>query len=101
MEDGNAFHFERSMDVDPIFDGVRAMQDIADNGGFNGKLAGARYIGSVDPITAANWSKECGYAIGTKGFAAFAKKKLLSGEFSKYAVSYDRRLINGAKLPSV
>ena len=83
------------MDVEPLMDAVKVMQDIADTGGFNGKLVGSRYIGSVDPITASNWAKECGYAIGTKGFAAYAKKKLLSGEFSKYAVNYDRRLFNG------
>lgn len=86
------------MDVQPIIDGVQSMQDIADANDFNPKLVGSRYIGSVDPITASNWAKECGYAIGTKGFAAYAKKKLLSGEFSKYAVQHNRRLFNGTKL---
>jgi len=35
-----------------------------------------RLIGSIDPITAYKWMQECGYRIGTKGFAAFAIKRL-------------------------
>ncbi len=92
--DENGVHVERSMDITPIIEGVKSMQDID----HRSPIAGARYIGSIDPITASNWAKECGAAIGTKAFAAFAKKKLQSGEFAKFAINHDRRIFNGAKL---
>jgi len=47
-------------------------------------VAGARYLGSIDSITAANWAKECGAAIGSAEFNAYAKRQLNSGEYSKF-----------------
>ncbi len=89
--DGDKLTFERSMDVTPILEGVKNMQDLD----HRSPIAGARWLGSIDPITAANWAKTCGYAVGTKGFAKYAKQQLLNGEYTKYAAQHDRRLFNG------
>jgi len=68
-------HIERTVDAEPI---INAMKDYADIIGFkrNDKLAGAKMIGAIDPITAANWAKETGLKIGTKEYAQFAKKRI-------------------------
>lgn len=71
----------RSQEVDSVFDGVKMVGEVENaTRDTNGRL----YLGSIDPITAANWARECGAAIGTKEFAQFAKKKLMSNEFSKF-----------------
>jgi hypothetical protein len=41
-------------------------------------------IGSIDPITAAIWRKECGAGIGTKEFAKYAKKKLADPDYRRF-----------------
>jgi hypothetical protein len=68
-------HIQRSVDAEPI---ISAMKDYADIIGKkrNDRMAGAKMIGAIDPITAANWAKETGLKIGTKEFAAFAKKRI-------------------------
>ncbi len=71
----------RSVEADTIFDGVKMVGEVENA---TRDRHGRLYLGSIDPITAANWAKECGHAIGTRGFADFAKKKLMSGEFSKF-----------------
>ena len=74
--------WSKSANVDAVFEEVkfraegltRATRD----------KTGNLYLGSIDEITARNWAKECGYGIGTKGFADHAQKKLQSNEFSKF-----------------
>ena len=68
-------HIERTLDAEPI---INAMKDYADIIGLkrNDKMAGARMIGAIDPMTAINWSKETGVKIGTKEFAQFAKRRI-------------------------
>ena len=73
--------FERSVDAEPVMEGVKALHEASSG---RAGPAGARYLGSIDPITAANWRRECGYAIGTKGFADYAKKKIMDGEFARF-----------------
>ena len=42
-----------------------------------------RLAGSIPFVVAEMWSRECGAKIGSKEFAEYVKKKLMSGEFSK------------------
>lgn len=75
MDADGRVHITRSVDASPVID---AMKDYADIIGHkrNDKMAGAKMIGAIDPITAANWSKETGLKVGTKEFAQFAKKRI-------------------------
>ena len=68
-------HVTRTVDAEPI---INAMKDYADIIGTkrNDKMGGAKMIGAIDPITAANWAKETGLKIGTREFAQFAKKRI-------------------------
>lgn len=87
--DGDAVRIKKTIDVEPIFDGVRGMSELV-----NAKRnkQGWLYLGSIDILTAQNWAKECGYAVGTKGFSNYAKKKLQSGDFNKFkAEKYTRQ----------
>ena len=81
---------KKSFDAQPIVDAVKMSSDIeAPVRNDRGML----HLGSIDPITARNWSKECGAAVGTKEFAAYAKKKLMSNEFAKFAVKRKKRYV--------
>lgn len=78
----------RSQDVEPI---IKAMKDYADIIGprRNDKVAGAKLVGGIDPITATNWSKETGLKIGTKEFAQFAKKRISDDiDFRRFRVGH-------------
>jgi len=81
---------EKKIDAEPVMDMVKASSEIQtprrDSGGM-------LHLGSVDPLTAANWAKECGAAIGTKEFAAYAKKKLMSGDFAHFQVKRKPRYV--------
>lgn len=48
--------------------------------------ARVRKIGSIPFVIADQWSRECGAGIGSKEFAEYAKKKLMSGEFSAFKI---------------
>lgn len=68
-------HITRTVDAEPI---INAMKDYAEIIGYkrNDKFGGAKMIGAIDPITAANWAKETGLKIGTKEYAQFAKARI-------------------------
>jgi hypothetical protein len=74
----------KSVDAEPIMDAMKAYGDIIQK--HQRGAAGAKMIGSIDPITAAIWRKECGAGIGTKEFAAYAKKKLADSDFRRFRV---------------
>lgn len=79
--------------ADPVFDAVRSMGDVQnDMPNFLKRKRMRTYLGSIDPITAAQWAKECKAAIGTKEFAAYAKKKLMSGEWSHFRADRQKTL---------
>jgi len=65
----------RSNDVEPIMKAMKAYGDILGTKR-NDRVAGAKMIGGIDPITAANWAQETGLKIGTKPFAQFAKQRI-------------------------
>lgn len=86
----NGFVVKKSFDAEPIISAVKDMAAVA-RPVRNDK--GNLYLGSIDPITAVNWSRECGAAVGTKEFAKYAKKKLMSGEFSRFKADYQRKFV--------
>tara|TARA_R100000935_G_C2838565_1_gene169649 strand:- start:140 stop:424 length:285 start_codon:yes stop_codon:yes gene_type:complete len=71
----------RSQDVQAILDHAKEKQI----GGHNRK-SDMRHVMSVPFVIAELWMKECGASIGSHEFAAYAKTKLLSGEYSKLMV---------------
>jgi hypothetical protein len=73
---------ERTVDAEPIMQAMKDYGDVIDRS--KSRVAGARMIGSIDPITAAIWRKECGAGIGTREFAKYAKKKLADPDFRRF-----------------
>ena len=81
---------KRSVNVEPVLEAVKMSSDIeAPVRNDRGML----HLGSIDHVTARMWSLECGAAVGTREFAKFAKKKLQSGEFAKFAVKRKKRYV--------
>lgn len=82
--DPNKIHVQRSINVEPIFETLKKFRHILKKDG----MQSGRYLGSVDRYTAQNWANECGAAIGTQEYIEYAKKKLMSGEFSKFRMDW-------------
>jgi len=82
VHDEKHFSLVHTHDTECIIEGVKGMSETINRTTKN--AAGALYLGSIDTITAAIWVKECGAALGTKEFAKYAKKKLMSGDYSKF-----------------
>ncbi len=87
--DGNVT-IQKVLDATPIIEAVKMSSEI--EAPFRNDR-GYLHLGSIDPLTAANWAKECGCAIATKEFNEYAKKKLMSGEFAHFRVKRKARLI--------
>lgn len=65
-------------ECDGIIEGVKAIADVSRRGkGTN------QYLGSVPVVVAEIWAKQCGAPLGSKEFAEYGKKMLLSGDWSK------------------
>lgn len=79
--------FNKTMTVDPIFNGVKGMAELANP---HRMKSGRKYLGSVDPFTAQAWARECGCSVGTKGFADYAIKKLKSSEYAHYRAASEK-----------
>lgn len=75
-------HVKRSVDAEPVMQAMKDYGDIIDRS--KSRVAGTKMIGSIDPVTAAIWRKECGAGIGTREFAAYAKKKLADADFKRF-----------------
>jgi len=84
--DGNV-SITKTIDAEPILDAVKAYGDFIDK--YTQANRAQRYVGSLDPITAANWMKESGFKIGTKEFAKFAMKRI------KHDIDYRRFRVGG------
>lgn len=80
-------HITRTVEVDAIFSALNDYRDILSRNAKNRAVNG-RLIGCIDPITAANWRKECGAGVGTKEFAQYAKKKLNDRDYSKFRMDW-------------
>ena len=76
----NGFSIHRSQETGGVVDAVKEAAEQRSRGD------GARYLGSVPEIVCEVWAKECGAAIGTPEFRAYAKKMLMTGEFQKLRV---------------
>lgn len=82
MEDGK-FYIVRKINADPVIATVKQRsQMIRDSGGKGGK-AGQKYLGSLDPITAADLAAKSGLKIGTREFADYAVDQI-KREYTKY-----------------
>jgi hypothetical protein len=70
---------------------VNRSQDVSDILDFNkernidghNRKSDMRLVGSIPYVVIEMWMKECGAKLGSQEFAEYAKKKLMSGEFSK------------------
>lgn len=77
FEDGR-MHIKRTQTVDPkFFDAIRTLRETTDTPG------PLRYRGSIPLTLAGQWARECGFAIGTKGFNEYAHRKMQSGEYRR------------------
>ena len=79
-EDGNVV-ISRAQDVQAILDYNKEKQ-------IAGTVAGGemRHVGQVPFVVVEAWLRESGLKLGSKEFAEYVKKKLMSGEFSKLLV---------------
>lgn len=80
MFDGANMHVVKTNTVDDVINFVKTMSDIQHD---QVDKSTYRYIGSIDPVTAANFRKESGYKIGTKEFARYAKRRL-NDDYTKF-----------------
>ena len=80
--DGENVTVTKSVDAEPIMEAMKDYGDIIDKKKTG--AAGAKLVGSIDPITAAIWRKECGAGIGTREFAKYAMKKLADPDFRRF-----------------
>lgn len=75
--DGRNLVIERCNDAEPVIDHVKFLSDLqADKS--NRSSGDKRYVGSLDPISAARLSRESGTRIGTKEFSEYATKRIKS-----------------------
>lgn len=81
-EDGKLI-LRRSQDVTDL---IRWNKFEAENAPSMRGQAAVRKIGSIPLVVAEDWSRECGYPIGTSGFADYARRKLMSGEFAAFRI---------------
>jgi hypothetical protein len=72
----------RTNDAEPVMQAMKDYGDVIDRN--KSRVAGARMIGSIDPITASIWRNECGAGIGTREYAKYAKKKLADMDFRRF-----------------
>lgn len=72
-EDGK-FHIIRTGDAEPVMDHVKHLSEMQDN--VPSHKRSKRFLGSIDPITAAQFRKEVGAGVGTQEFQEYALKKL-------------------------
>ena len=85
IEEDGKLHVQRSMgNLESLFDQNKAEADLLNNQSGIGRFN--RLVGRIDMVTAEGWSRECGAAIGTAEFAAYCKKKIMNGDFSKFRV---------------
>jgi hypothetical protein len=74
FDSDGVLHIEKTIDAEPVMEAMKAYGDFIDQ--HSQRKQAQRIIGSLDPFTALNWSKECGAKVGTKEFAQFAMKRI-------------------------
>ena len=83
VEDDGKLTIHKTQDVQALLDRNKAEADVASNGLGD---ANFRKVGSIPMVLAETWAKECGCAVGTPGFAAHVKTKLMDGDYAKLRV---------------
>lgn len=78
VEDDNVI-IKRSQDVQSIIDFNKERNIEGHN-----RRSDMRLAGSIPFVIVEMWIKESGLKIGSQEFAEYVKKKLMSGEFSKF-----------------
>lgn len=81
-EDGQLI-VSRHQDVQSLLDDNQRLASIAPSMHGDAKF---RLVGRIPLVVAEQWSKECGEAIGTQGFAVYIRKKLADGDFARLRV---------------
>ena len=81
-----------TMDVEPIMEGVKMMSDSQLHSPIR-RDDGRLYLGSIDMLTAANWARECGHPLYSKEWKEYSRKKLMSGDYSKFQAEKVKRLL--------
>jgi len=82
-QDGHVY-VKTTEDVQPLLDAngrLRSVYDEMPSYGRNGRLA-ARVPNTI----AQTWAQECGHAVGTKAYMAYAKRKLIAGDYQKLRI---------------
>lgn len=78
--DGKVIRYVSYQETDPILRAIKATKEIIrpNTGPVQGK-----YLGSVPLIICEKWAKDCGAALYSKEWKAYARRQLMSGEWSK------------------
>jgi hypothetical protein len=75
VQDGTVT-FIKTQECEHMFAAIKAAKELPKN-------PTMRYVGSVPLLVGQQWAKECGFAIGTKGWRDYAHKKLRTRDYSK------------------
>lgn len=81
-EDGT-LHVVKQQDVEGALEAIKELQGAPKN---SGQIEHGRHIGSVPVLLAYQFMKECGAAIGTPEWNAYAAKKLRTAEYAHLRV---------------
>ena len=78
-EEDNKVVISRAQDVQSILDYNKEKQ-------IAGTVAGSemRHVGQIPFVVVEKWISESGLKLGSKEFAEYVKKKLMSGDFGKF-----------------
>lgn len=76
--DGKTIRIIKTQDTEPLLNAIKERPDVY---GVNVPLG--KWLGTIPPLIAANWMKECGAAIGTREWNVYARKKLKSEEWRR------------------
>lgn len=70
--------FVKTQPISPqFFEAIRARREMVS------PKSVTRFTASIPILEAQRWARECGHAIGTKGWRAYCGQQLRSGNFSK------------------
>jgi hypothetical protein len=83
VEEDGKLVISRRQDVSALLDDNHELSTVAPS--MHGDAA-FRLAGRIPLVVAEQWSRECGEAIGTQGFAAYVKRKLADGDFARLRV---------------
>lgn len=83
IEEDGKLHVIRSQDVQALLEQNHHLAQTAPS--MHGQAAW-RLAARIPAVTAEQWSRECGAAIGTKEFVAYCKRKLQDSDFARFRI---------------